>query len=121
MMDWAAYLLLLIVIALGVAGQLLLKQGMSRHRGGFQWSALPALAQNWAVVAGFGCYGLSTLLYFQVLARLDLSLAYPTVSLGYVLVIILSKLFFNEKIRPARWGAVAIICVGVALVGLGAG
>lgn len=119
-MDLTAYALLLVVIAIGVAGQLLLKQGMLQHRGGFQLSALPALAQNRAVIAGFGCYGLSTLLYFQVLSRLDLSLAYPTVSLGYVLVIILSKLFFNESIRPARWGAVAIICVGVALVGLGA-
>jgi multidrug transporter EmrE-like cation transporter len=120
-MDFTAYALLLLVIIIGVAGQLLLKQGMSRHRGGFQLSALPTLARNWAVMVGFACYGLSTLLYFQVLSRLDLSLAYPTVSLGYVLVIILSRLFFNEKIRPARWGAVAIICVGVALVGLGAG
>lgn len=121
MMDVTAYALLLVVIILGVVGQLLLKQGMLRHQGGFQLSALPALVRNWTVIAGFGCYGLSTLLYFQVLSRLALSLAYPTISLGYVLVIVLSRLFLNERVRPARWGAVAIICVGVALVGLGTG
>jgi multidrug transporter EmrE-like cation transporter len=61
----------------------------------------------------------ATLLYFKVLASLDLSLAYPTVSLGYVLVIVMSRVLFKEPVSPVRWFAVIVICAGVGLVGLG--
>ena len=113
------YLLLLIAIALGVVGQLLLKQGMSK-RPGFQLRELPLLVGDRAVIGGFLSYGFSVLIYFKVLETLDLSLAYPTVSLGYVLVILFSKMFLNEAVSRARWAAVLIICAGVVLVGLGA-
>lgn len=113
-----AYVLLLLAIVLGAGGQLLLKHGMSQ-RPGFQPSDLIVLATDRAIVAGFCCYGLSTLLYLNVLATLDLSLAYPSLSLGYVLVIVMARAFLRESINWRRWLAIAIICVGVALVGLG--
>lgn len=118
-MDLTAYALLLVAIGLGVVGQLFLKHGMSR-RPSFGLGELWLVARDFYVISGFLCYGLSVLLYLKSLASLDLSLAYPTVSLGYVVVILLSKLFFDERISPARWAAAAIICAGVALVGLGA-
>lgn len=113
------YMLLLVAIVLGVIGQLLLKQGMSK-RPDFRLQDLMLLARDASVVGGFLSYGFSVLLYFKVLETLDLSLAYPTVSLGYVLIILLSKLLFKEPVSRARWLAVLIICTGVVLVGLGA-
>ena len=113
-----AYLLLLVAILFGVAGQVLLKHGMSR-RPEFRLSDFWSLARDVHILAGFCCYGIGTLLYFQVLARLDLSLAYPTVSLGYVLVIVMSRLLFKESVTFRRWVAVLVICIGVVLVGLG--
>ncbi len=56
-----------------------------------------------------------------MLARLDLSVAYPTVSLGYVLVIVMSRVLFRERVSAARWVGVIIICTGVALVGVASG
>ena len=117
-MDVKAYSLLLVAIVIGVVGQLLLRHGMSRCPG-FRLAGIVGLIRNRPVVAGFICYGASTLLYLHVLASIDLSIAYPTVSLGYVLVMVMSKVLFKELIRPAQWGAVLIICAGVALVGLG--
>ena len=111
------YILLLLAILIGVAGQLLLKLGMTRLPE-FRVVDMIGLLRNWPVLTGFGCYGLSTVLYLQVLAKLELSLAYPTVSIGYVLVIVMSRVFFKETVSPSRWMAVAIICVGVVLVGL---
>src|SRR5688572_2412211 len=111
-----SYALLLIAIVFGVAGQLLLKLGM-RRQPGFRLLQIMGLLSNWPVLAGFACYGLSTLLYLHVLAKLDLSFAYPTVSLGYVLVIVMSRILFKEPVSPTRWLAVSIICMGVALVG----
>jgi multidrug transporter EmrE-like cation transporter len=118
LMDMNPYALLLIAILFGVSGQLLLKLGMARQLA-FRFVETIGLLRNWPVLMGFGCYGIATLLYFQVLARLDLSLAYPTVSLGYVLVIILCRIFFKETVSAMRWMAVMIICIGVVLVGLG--
>ena len=115
-----AYAMLLVAIMIGVVGQLLLKHGMSR-RPSFRLRDLASLGRDFPIVAGFCCYGIATLLYLKVLARLDLSVAYPTVSLGYVLVIVMSKVFFKERISPARWLGVVIICAGVALVGFASG
>ncbi len=117
-MEVNAYSLLLVSIMIGVVGQLLLKHGISRCPG-FRLAEIVGLIRNRPVVAGFICYGASTLLYLHVLASIDLSIAYPTVSLGYVLVVVMSKVIFKEQIRPAQWGAVLIICAGVTLVGLG--
>ena len=117
-MEAKAYSLLLVAIVIGVAGQLLLKYGMSR-RPGFRLKDLATLAHDFPIVGGFFCYGIGTLLYFKVLGKLDLSLAYPTVSLGYVLIIILSRLLFGEPVTLVRCVAVVIICLGVILVGLG--
>jgi len=91
---------------------------MSRQPG-FRLGDIAILMHNLPVVSGFGCYGLSTVLYLSVLARLELSLAYPTVSLGYVLVIIMSRVIFKEPVSPTRWLAAGIICLGVVLVGIG--
>jgi multidrug transporter EmrE-like cation transporter len=113
------YGLLLMAILIGVLGQLLLKYGMARQPG-FRLSDIAILTHNVPVMGGFCCYGLSTVLYLSVLARLELSLAYPTVSLGYVLVIIMSRVVFKEPVSPTRWLAAGIICFGVILVGLGA-
>ena len=115
-MDYGAYALLIVAILFGVVGQLSLKYGMSQ-RPDFRVKELLSLVTNLPVVVGFLAYGFSTLLYFKVLESLDLSLAYPTVSLGYVLVVLFSKVFFHEPVSKARWAAVFIICLGVALVG----
>ena len=117
-MELKAYSLLLVAILIGVVGQLLLKHGMSRYPG-LRLPEIVGLIRNYPVVAGFACYAASTLLYLQVLASIDLSIAYPTVSLGYVLVVVMSRVIFKEQIRPAQWGAVLIICAGVTSVGLG--
>jgi len=115
-MDLKAYALLLVAILIGVTGQLLLKHGMSRLPA-FRFWDLAAVFRDFHLLGGFSCYGVATLLYFTVLRRLDLSVAYPTVSIGYVLVIVMSRVCFKESINRARWLAVMIICAGVAVVG----
>ncbi len=116
-MDLNSYFLLLITIVAGVVGQLLLKHGMSQ-RPDFRLRDLVALSRDFSIFGGFCCYGIGTLLYLKVLARLDLSLAYPSISLGYALVIVMSRVLFKESVSRSRWVAVTIICVGVALVAL---
>ena len=118
-MNVAGYAVLGCAISCSVVGQLLLKRGMARYPA-FQVRDLLALTRDVAVVAGFAAYGVSVLLYFRALASLDLAVAYPSVSLGYVLTAILARLLFNETINRTRWLAIVVICVGVALIGFGA-
>ena len=117
-MNYSAYGLLLIAILFGAVGQILLKGGMN-GRPGFHIRNLLSLIRDARIVGGFLCYGISTLLYLKSLAALDLSLAYPTVSLGYVIILLLSSKLFKEPVNSTRWIAVFIICLGIVLVGLG--
>jgi len=116
-MSIIVYLLLLLCIVIGIAGQLLLKLGMSKYPA-FKLENLLVTLFNPLIMAGFACYAASVLLYFKVLENIDESIAYPTVSLGYVLVVIMSRPLFGEQISRTRWLAVVVICVGVGLVGL---
>ena len=50
------------------------------------------------------------------LQRVDLSYAYPMVSLGYVLVSLLAMAFFKEQVQRDRWIAILVICAGVILI-----
>ena len=113
----SAFILLAFAIITAVAGQLLLKVGMSR-RPNFQLGDVLELSRDPYVLGGVFSYGMSTLSYFSVLSKLDLSLAYPSISLGYVLVILCSKIFFGEEISFKRWMAIFVICFGIFLVGL---
>ncbi len=114
-------LLLLITVGLNVAGQFLMKQGMSQV--GPIGGSLPVMAAsltkaflNPYVIGGVGAYGFSSIFWLILLSRVELSYAYPALSLGYVLVTIISAMVLNEVVSPMRWLSVAVICVGVILL-----
>jgi len=54
--------------------------------------------------------------WLVVLSRVDVSIAYPMVSLGYIITVILGKVLFNETVTAQRMLGVAIICLGVLIV-----
>ncbi len=54
-----------------------------------------------------------------LLSWADLSYVLPVTSVGYALVAILGKVLLNEQITATRWGGIALIVAGVALVGFG--
>jgi drug/metabolite transporter (DMT)-like permease len=62
------------------------------------------------------CFVVATGLWLSGLQHLDLSYAYPLVSIGYVLVTILSAFVFHEQVNWNRWVAVAVISTGVFLI-----
>ena len=68
------------------------------------------------VVLGFLFYGLSAALWLIVLTRADLSYAYPLLSMGYVIVVVLSRVFFQEAVTPMRFLGTLVVCLGVFLI-----
>lgn len=112
-------ILLFIGIALGVFGQMLLKRGMKRNisfRKGEIIRTLFRLYLNFFIIAGALCYAVSVILFIVVISHIDLSYAYPIVSMNFVFVSILSKLIFKERISKLRWFSMFVVMCGVILI-----
>lgn len=116
--DRAAYVLVAVSVALGVAGQLLLRLGASSLHAPGTAALLRAAALSPAVVGGLAAYAVSSALWLAVLSRIDVSKAYPMGASSHVLVVALAALA-GEAVPPQRWGGAALIMVGVTLVGSG--
>lgn len=107
-----SYLLLLGNIVLLVTGQMLFKIGLGRS-GGLHWGKL---VTSPAVIGGIALYGFATILWFAVLTKLPLSVAYPMQAFAYVLAMIPAYYMFGESITPTKLAGVAVILFGVYLL-----
>ncbi len=111
----------------GAVGQILLKWGMRIVSAGSKSevgtaavvSAVKAIGNPW-VLAGFICYGLSSIVWLMILKKVPLSTAYPMISAGYIIVVLLSAWVLKESVR---WNitvpGLIFISIGVTLIGLG--
>ncbi len=114
-------MLILGAVFLGVVGQLSMKQGMGQvvmrlgGVGDVVSSLIRALSQPF-VTAGVALYAISALVWLIVLSRVELSFAYPMVSIGYIAVVILSRLIFHEQVSAVRIAGTVVICLGVVLI-----
>jgi multidrug transporter EmrE-like cation transporter len=122
---WGTFALLMIAMCLTVTGELLLKTGMNRH-GELNVSLstlLPTAVKLFSspfVVGGFVFVFSGALFWLAVLSRWPLSLAYPLLSISYIIGIAASVLFLKEKVTPVQLGGVAVIILGVFLISRGA-
>lgn len=58
----------------------------------------------------------ATVFYLLALSKLPLSIAYPMLSSGYILVVILSKIFLKEEVSLKRWIGVFVIIIGIFII-----
>lgn len=120
-MNYVVLILILFDVLLNVAGQLSLKFGMSKI-GNFALSAanLPPVflkaAFNPYVILGLFCYGLGFLVWLIVLAKAEVSYAYPMISLGYVLTALLAWQLFGENVTFIRMAGILVTCLGVFII-----
>ena len=110
------FLLGLVAIMLLSAGQTALKAGLNAI-GGVSLADGPMgflkLFQTPWVIVGFACYGLSSILWLDVLSKLDFSLAFPMVGLTYVFTLLIGRFFFGETVGWERMLGVGLILCGV--------
>ena len=113
--------LILLGVLLNAAAQLCLKQGM-RQVGHFAFSLSNLgpigfkVALNPFVFAGLTCYVVSVVVWLLALSRVEVSYAYPLLSVGYIVTAFAGQLFFDEALGPMRWAGILVICLGVILV-----
>ncbi|BDW10767.1 hypothetical protein PSHI8_08490 [Polynucleobacter sp. SHI8] len=108
-------------ILLNACAQLLLKAGTLRLG---EVSLAPStliptlghLATNLPIIAGLCLYGLSVITWIAGLSRVDVSIAYPLLSLGYVVNAVAAYFLFGEALTPQRLIAIGIILLGVYIL-----
>lgn len=120
-MNATALALILGGVLLNAAAQLLLKAGtnalgvLTLERGA--WLATgTAVATNPHIVAGIACYVLSVGLWIGALSRVEVSVAYPMLSIGYVINALAAWYLFGEAVSVQRWLGIGFIVLGVWLV-----
>lgn len=113
------FLLILTNIMLAVSGQTLIKQGIIKI-GSFSTMPLLKFFQKSLlsplIILGVSFYAVSTLIWFMVLSKVELSVAYPALSLGYILILVVSFVFLDEPLTTAKIIGVLLICSGTFLI-----
>jgi multidrug transporter EmrE-like cation transporter len=120
-MKSADLALVLTGVMLNAAAQLLLKAG-SRAITDLSfslantWTLAARMALNPPILGGLALYVVSVVFWILALSRVDVSIAYPMLSIGYIVSALAGWLLFSEALGPARVAGIAIIIVGVWLV-----
>jgi multidrug transporter EmrE-like cation transporter len=120
-MTLPTFMFLLTGVLLNAGAQLLLKAGV-KPLGSLSVEASTLLATGarvltqWPIVAGLACYVLSVAVWLVALSRVEVSVAYPMLSLGYVVNAVAAYWLFGEALGPMRCAGIAIILVGVYVV-----
>ena len=116
---WVNISIILFSIILAVSGQVSMKYGAIQI-GPVNTSNLLTFFQsaftNIYTLLGLFLYFVSALFWIIALSRVELSYAYPMVSLGYILVLFLSSVLFKEVILPIHWIGIILIISGVVLI-----
>ena len=112
-------------VLLNAVAQLLLKAG-ARALGQVSVGSLASLmaaawnagTQPW-VLLGLVCYFISAGLWILALTRVDVTVAYPMLSIGYVVAALLAWQIFGEPLTANRVLGIAIILAGVVVLSRG--
>jgi drug/metabolite transporter (DMT)-like permease len=120
-----AYLpFILFTVFTNAAAQLMLKAGMT-SMGSISFTADTAILRIFQIVfnpwvfAGLTTFVISMASHLYVLSKVDISFAYPFLSLAYVAVAIFAWLVFKEDLGALKIAGIALICVGTVLIAQG--
>lgn len=113
------YFLIFASLAFTLCGQLLQKlaadeAALNQTSSPFLWRLLQQKNFWWAAI----CLAVGAVIWLFVLLVMDVSKAFPLLSLSFVIVLLVSRLYLNEVIRSQRWLGVALITLGVIMVSL---
>ena len=120
-MTWIAFSFLLTGVLLNAGAQLLLKAGTN------VLGVITLTTDNWPaqfgrmalephIVGGLACYAVSVIVWIIGLSRVPVSIAYPLLSLGYIINAVAAHYLLGETVTLSRWLGIGFIVIGVWLV-----
>ena len=120
-MNAVSFALILTGVLLNAAAQLLLKAGTNAV-GHFEFhldNVLPIgmkLAFEPHILGGLGCYVISVVIWIMALSRVPVSVAYPMLSIGYIVNAVAAYFWFGEALASQKLLGIGFIIIGVWLV-----
>jgi multidrug transporter EmrE-like cation transporter len=117
-MTWAAFALVITGVLLNAFAQLALKASVS-DTGVINldlqslFSSAGTLASNLWLWFGLICYAISVVVWILALSRVDVSIAYPMLSIGYIVNAVLAWQLFGEPMSLGKVAGIGIIILGV--------
>lgn len=117
-MTLSAFALVLVGVLLNALAQLALKASVSStgvialSAAATSQAAMRLMSEPWLWI-GLACYGVSVLVWILALSRVDVSIAYPMLSIGYVVNAIAAWALFGEAMSISRMVGIGIIILGV--------
>jgi multidrug transporter EmrE-like cation transporter len=109
-MTLASFAFILTGVLLNAGAQLLLKAGTNAEPLGLRLAIEPH------ILAGLACYGVSVVVWVVALSKVPVSIAYPMLSIGYVINAIAAYYLLGEAVTPMRLAGIGVIIVGVFIV-----
>lgn len=120
-MTLISWTLIFTGVFLNAVAQLLLKAGTNAV-GHFHFTAENVIPVGWQmatqpyILGGMVCYAVSLVVWIMALSRVEVSIAYPMLSVGYVLNAIAAWYFFGEAVSVTRLIGIGVIIIGVYIV-----
>lgn len=120
-MSAVSFTLVMCGVLLNAVAQLLLKAGTNAV-GPFEFSTQNALPIGWKlatephIAGGLACYVVSVVVWIMALSRVEVSIAYPMLSVGYVVNAVAAWYLFGEAVTPMRIIGIGVIILGVFIV-----
>ncbi|MHB8170674.1 MAG: DMT family transporter [Thermincolia bacterium] len=109
------YVLLVVNVVLLVTGQVLWKYGLDKL-GGLNAGNWLQVITSLPILAGLVLYVVATGIWFMILSRVNLSVAYPMQSIAYILGMLAGFIFFKEAIPLNGWLGGLLVIMGVWLI-----
>ena len=98
-------------------GQVLLKFALMRMAPfGLNRTFLASVLVNWQFAACGLCFGLASILWMYIVKTFPFSVAYPMISMSFVIGMIAAVVFFHEQVSWSKWVGVLLIVLGCLLV-----
>ena len=109
-MSLVSFSFILAGVLLNAGAQLLLKAGTNARPLGLELAIEPH------ILGGLACYVVSVVLWVVALSKVPVSIAYPMLSIGYVVNAAAAWYLLGEAVTPMRLAGIGIIVAGVFLV-----
>ena len=120
-MSPASFSLILTGVLLNAAAQLLLKAGTNAiGHFEFQWRNVGPVGWQVAtephILGGLACYAVSVVVWIMALSRVPVSMAYPMLSIGYVVNAVAAYWLLGESLPAVRVAGIFVVILGVFLI-----
>lgn len=120
-MNLVSFGLIFTGVMLNAAAQILMKAGTNAI-GHFEFSAaniLPIglkLATEWHIIVALSCYAISVVVWILALSRVPVSIAFPMLSMAYVVNAIAAWYLLGEAFNSTKLVGMGVIILGVVII-----